>query len=91
MAVRVKRDKGKGQCASFRNKRCIAMRDVDHIEAIQNGVCGTFRCPFYKPAELQELGWVRRDMGKDVMMIPPEEYDKEYARHVENKRKAEED
>lgn len=34
--------------------------------------CGTFRCPFYKPADLK--GWIRRDEKDGVVLIPPEEY-----------------
>lgn len=34
--------------------------------------CGTFRCPFYKPADLKD--WIRRDEKDGVVLIPPEEY-----------------
>ena len=34
--------------------------------------CGTFRCPFYKPADLKD--WIRRDVKDGVVLIPPEEY-----------------
>lgn len=38
--------------------------------------CGTFFCPFYKPADLCEGDepWVRIDQEDGVLLIPPEEY-----------------
>ena len=90
--VRVKYTTSKGQCASMSGTSdCTALRGNDHIEMVKSGKCGTFQCPFYKPAELQGLGWVRIDKQDEVLLIPPEEYDKEYARHVEEQREAEED
>lgn len=90
--VRVEYTTSKGQCASMSDADfCMALRGTDYIEAAKSGRCGTFQCPFYKPAELQELGWVRIDKEDEVLLIPPEEYDKEYARHVEEQREAEED
>ena len=34
--------------------------------------CGTFNCPFYKPADLKD--WIRRDEKDGVVLISPEEY-----------------
>lgn len=46
--------------------------------------CGTFKCPFYKPAGLQD--WVRVEDSDGINLVPPEEYVAEfYAKYIAKK------
>lgn len=38
----------------------------------QSAYCRTYKCPFYKPRGCKD--WIRRQDGKQVSIIPPEEY-----------------
>lgn len=67
--VKVKYESTQGKC--FGRGMAFPCKVMDEVDEH----CGTFLCPFYKPAELKD--WVRRDEKDGVVLIPPEEYEVE--------------
>lgn len=64
--VKVKYETTQGKCYGKGDAFPCKVMDEPDIH------CGTFRCPFYKPADLKD--WIRRDEKDGVVLIPPEEY-----------------
>ena len=56
------------------DERCFAK--IGDGCAIKNGVINCSpKCPFYKPRGCED--WVRRETKYEILLIPPEDYEKE--------------
>lgn len=53
---------------------CFALTVTKACRALskQSKECGTYKCPFYKPAICKN--WVRVEDRQGINLVPPEEY-----------------
>lgn len=59
-------------------EKCFAMYGGECFALSTHSTCNS-RCPFYKPVGCED--WIRREIGEEIWLIPPEEY---YATSVKN-------
>ena len=51
---------------------CFAKMDMGACKVLTCECAGKDNCVFYKPVECQD--WIRKEVGQQVWLIPPEEY-----------------